>query len=1036
MKSPHYLTILLALALCLAMPVEAVAAAAGDHPDTTAAQSSERLSPGATVTIPGPLRSFLRMAGISQRVPPDEVLPLLARNVFSQGYVGSNRPTEFLILLIRYVQQARELASLAGPDGKIHVTNCEDAGALLRVIGYRPREDCGQSTASLETSDPERAFLTIDSGFPLPQLEQTLQGRGPFAYPYPGTPLAVFFTETEWVAAGKKENPENKDLLDTLLRDPALARLYWAFSHLDPETSGTLWRTVGVKKLVPYSAVLNFYGGHICIRSGRVIVPGGTPAEGGWKDLVGASPDSPGEFVVRLLAKDKGWLAAYFDALSRTSQERQKYFTDQRRLRHFYEALRAPDPSAEATRGVFRPAPGLLLLVSRLQWDSAGEPRVPGNLGVWDEILHDKTDSSVVRAWAKRTRHLASPEQLVQTMFALSRADTEDGPLQVYLALSELDGRRRTERRLSPETVRLLARKFTDYSNQYWVFSEFPELSDSSITLFLDAAGALNNISNKALRGNAFGIFQANLGMWQILARQGQIPVEKRDESWQQVIKPLEKVRTAGQLYGAGRASVRELMQAATGKPNRSQDEIIDLLAGPVPSTSEAKQSHQELANKIRSVLDDQRLVSLDTLFALGDGLEEIGRGKPSGESLAPLAAELREFEMPRPIFTANEKTEWAAGIHTNHHAELQMHTDVGKVLKSPASRSQLEEAQGHVAAFLRDTLVGLNYAYYEPPGAQALHNNPLFVRSHDFSAETVEGIKTVWQAPQLFGEGSPAGGGAHLVGSLADLPYVLAELEQDFIAPENVQALIWRELVPGLLTNAVLPRWWSVSAEELHAVALYQRTGEALLAKAADSEEVRNKAMTILSERMAPQTTEELEEALRSGHVAEMLPRIMPADAFYLAVEFRRRFPGEVESEGGAGQELEALSRQHPEAVSWERLSRDFGVPHPTLAQTYARELLNVGPLPAFAGYSSRLLAESWDSNNLYWARLADEAGYSPVVLNRLVPALTRRMVEKIFATDFEDWPAILRAMRETGEEFRQGRIAMASATPATPGP
>jgi len=44
--------------------------------------------------------------------------------------------------------------------------------------------------------------------------------------------------------------------------------------------------------------------------------------------------------------------------------------------------------------------------------------------------------------------------------------------------------------------------------------------------------------------------------------------------------------------------------------------------------------------------------------------------------------------------------------------------------------------------------------------------------------------------------------------------------------------------------------------------------------------------------------------------------------------------------------------------------------------------------------------------------------------MLNRLVPQLTRRMVEKIFATDFEDWPAMLRAMRETGEEFRRGKI------------
>jgi hypothetical protein len=105
-------------------------------------------------------------------------------------------------------------------------------------------------------------------------------------------------------------------------------------------------------------------------------------------------------------------------------------------------------------------------------------------------------------------------------------------------------------------------------------------------------------------------------------------------------------------------------------------------------------------------------------------------------------------------------------------------------------------------------------------------------------------------------------------------------------------------------------------------------------------------------------------------------------------------------------------------------------------LTQSYSRELLNLKPFPAFSGYSSRLLAESWDSSNLYWARLADEMGYSPVMLNRLVPELTGRMVGKIFATDLEDWPAILRAMRETGEEFRQGKIVVASATVANARP
>jgi len=95
-------------------------------------------------------------------------------------------------------------------------------------------------------------------------------------------------------------------------------------------------------------------------------------------------------------------------------------------------------------------------------------------------------------------------------------------------------------------------------------------------------------------------------------------------------------------------------------------------------------------------------------------------------------------------------------------------------------------------------------------------------------------------------------------------------------------------------------------------------------------------------------------------------------------------------------------------------------------MAQNYGLELMNVVPMPPFAGYANRFLAESWDSPNLYWARLADERGYSPVMLNRLVPDLTRRMIEKIFATDFEDWPALLRAMHETGDEVRQGKVPL----------
>jgi hypothetical protein len=999
-------------------------------PPSSAASSSQTT----TVAIPGPVRSFLRMAAISQKVSPDEIAPLLARNIFLLGYEGPQnqaRETEYLILLNRYVQQARELVALAGPTGVVRVTNCEDAKPLLQVLGYRARPDCGQKGTYVETVDPQKAFLTIDSGFPLPELEKVLQEGKPFAYSVPTSRVPLLFAEPDWTAAAKKPKTNDKDLIDTLIHDPVLARLYWAMGRMDRDTQASLRQSPGLKKLYPVAAVLDFYGSHIRIRSGRVLVPGGTQAEASWKELVGVGPDAPGDFVFKLLSKDNGWLAAYFDSLSRVNQMQQAHFTEARRLKRDYEALRGKENSADATRGVFRSDPRLLLLLTRFQWDSNGQPHVPGNIDAWKKILAQKSDSSIVREWGRRSRHWDNPEQLMEGMFALARVQSDSGPLQAYLMMCDLDSSRAGDRRLSPETVALLAAKFSQFSDQYLLFSEFPELDDSSIVNFLNVASTLDGIHNQGLRGNAMGTFQATVGIWQILARQGEIPRDDLNGSFQKIIRPFGKIGSPPQLFDAGRSSLREIALVATGKPQTSQDQIIDLLAGPVQMSAEGQRIHQALANRMRSVMDAQRLVSLDTLLTLGDGLHDVAQVKAQTSTLLPLAAELREFEMPQPIFKNSERDQWAAGIYNNHHTETQMRMDLTKVVKAPNSAEQLATARGDLASALRDTLVGLNYAYYEPPGAQILHNNPLFVRSHDFAGDTVTGVeKQAWQAPQLFGAGSPAGGGARLVGSLADLPYVLADAEQDFIAPENVQALIWRQVVPGLLTSAVVPRWWGVSQHELHAVALYQRAGEELLEAAQQSDDRRNEVLGILSDRMSPQRMEFVEQSLRVGHASQLSLQLMPADTFYLAAEYHRRFPDRKDSFGVAGAELDSLAQSNPDAVSLERLSRDFGVPHPALEQNYARQLLNVQPFPAFMGFSSRFLAESWDSNNLYWARLADEKGYSPVLLNRLVPELTRRMVEKIFATDLEDWPALLRAARETGDEFRLGKKAAVSNT------
>src|SRR5579862_8191294 len=847
--------------------------------------------PAETIAIPGPLRSFLRMAGVSQKIDPEEVLPLVARNIVVSGYQptkgkGANKPTEFLNLLNKYLIQARELQALAGSGGTLTVPSCDKAGPLLGILGYRIRGSCGPDLA-LEASDAERAFLTVDSGFPLADLEDALRDSQPLTYSYASTPVPVLFSVADWTTVDRvKDAGPSGDLLDVLLHDPSLARLYWALARLDPETSALLRTSPGLRDLVPNAAVLDFYGSHLYVQGGRAVVPGGASAESAWKDLAGADPKAPGEFFAHLVAKDGGWLAAYFDALSRAPQTQQGYFTSQDRLKRFYDALRGRDPNPSPVHHSFRPDPGLVLLVSRLQLDANGQPHIPGNVDAWKDVMRQKWDATIIRDERGRVGGWSQPDHVVEGMFAVSRELERSNPLQLFLVVSEIDRGRAPGQGLTPATVRLLGEKYARYGDQFLIFSEFHNLNDASIGRFLTVAESLDRISDPILRANALGVFQANVGLWEILARQGQILPADLNESWQHVVGALAGVTSSAQLFDGGQAALGAILQAAAGKTELSQDEVIALLSGPDQGSSEGQNVRQQLANRMRSVMDDQRLVSLDTVFGLADGLRLMAQGKGvAADTLLPLAGELREFEMPRPLFTTRERTEWASGLYNVRHTTMQMRTDLTKVISGPGTPAELTEARGQLVPFLRDTLVGLNYAYYEPPGAEVLHTNPLFVRSHDFSGQTSLNTQRSWETPILFGRGQTAGGGAHLDGSLADLPYALAQVEQGFIVPENVQSLIWEDLVPGLMTSAVLTRWWGVTPTELHAVALYQRAGEELLSAAAQNEKLCDMAVSILSDRTLPQRSAAVDEALHAGRTDDAFREMMPADTFYLEV-------------------------------------------------------------------------------------------------------------------------------------------------------
>jgi hypothetical protein len=982
-----------------------------------------------TITIPGPLRSFSRMAALSPELNAEDVLPALARNVITNGYQAASsnetlEQTEYLKLVIRYLSQARELDKLAGPDHVIKIETCDSnqTGELLRVVGYRMRGGCG-SEVVLETVNATRAFLTIDSGFPLAELEQSLRTNRPFVYDYKPTQAPVLYGPDYWVPSKERANGE---FIDIFLNDPSVCRLYLGLSKLDPASAEELRKTTTVQKIRAYAHVLDFYGGMFQVRNGKVVVPGGARSEKAWADLVGVSPDKPGAFFERLVARDDGWLASYFDALSRITYNPANgpvlnYLTEPDRLKRFYSAIRGRVTSPGPARPVFRSNTDMLLLTTRLRLNADGRPHIPGSLDVWRTLFVDHPAGKYDAKLSKAASSWKDPDDVIEALFALCRKSVENEPLKIFMALSDVDRHRKTP--LDTPSAERMARQYKQFGAQYSIFAEAPELSNATINEFLDIGAVINQVHDLGVRADAAGTMQGLTGLWQIFCRQRSISAADADHALAGILTPFAKVKTERDVFEAGREGAKILLVATHSPADVSpQDRMLDLLAGTAePDTSDA---HNQLVEDMIRIFEAQRLITLTDIFSLVDHLEGLSKGEKVNTALInKTAARISEIQLPRASLSGTEKNSLSFGYWSERHIEAQrklnLRAMIGRVGTDP---KKVDDIRALMAPFLRDTLVGLNYLHYAPPGAQVLYTNPLFVRSHDFIG--LQGSYQTWKITEVLGTGWPSSAGGKLVGSLVNLPYALAEAEQNFLIPSREQALIWGDLVPQLLLSATVQRWWNVTPAELHWVTLHMDYAETAVAEAALNPDRRQVVLNALDQYSAPARVEKIRELLSEGRVHDALDNIMPSELFVLAKDLlvtdRTSVP--------LAAEIQREAAEAPARLNYDAVSRSFGTPKPTLANSYSPELLNLRTFPTLMGYSSRILAESWESNLLYYATLADQLHMAPAELNVMVPTWTRETVERIFATHLEDWPALLRSLRMVGEDVRQKTLKQAS--------
>ena len=546
----------------------------------------------------------------------------------------------------------------------------------------------------------------------------------------------------------------------------------------------------------------------------------------------------------------------------------------------------------------------------------------------------------------------------------------------------------------------------------------------------------LDRVGNALRRADMTGTLQAQLAIWQVLRRNGAIPDERADSSMQALLSAAAAAGDQQAVFEAGRDGVRVLLEAAGRDPaDAPQEALIDLLVGASGPGEEG--ARREVIVRINQLLTLQRLVPLETLFDLADHLERVSRGEAFNVAMANrLSESISDIRLPRSLLSVEESNAMARGHWVERHIQRQRTLNLRRAVdRGQGNPNRLLSIRGELAPMLRDSLVGIVYALYAPPGAELIRANPLFVRSHDFLGP--EG-KYSWARTRMQSTGWPSSGGGRLVGSLMSLPYELGAAEQNFMIPTERQALIWQDLAPQMLLGATLPRWWRIQPADLHYVGLHLRLARSLLAQSALDTGLAAVARAQLARRVEPSRVWKIDDAFRRGQVREGIDIATPAELFDLA--HRLREMGDVRLDEAGGPYLaaiEELESRDGERFSEASVASRFGMPHPRLAHSYRLELLNVPLFPTLMGYSSRILAESWESNNLYWAALSDELHIEPAQLNLLIPQWTQRTLERIFATHLDDWPALWRSLRMIADQVRAqagaAAEAVAGASPAS---
>jgi hypothetical protein len=187
------------------------------------------------------------------------------------------------------------------------------------------------------------------------------------------------------------------DLAPAILSDRRAALLYYGLFSLDAETLAFFVSHTSLVSSIyrDHAGVFAGFSEGIAVHGDRMVLPGDPAAGALWENLVGAAAAEPEHFIPKLLARDEGRLAWFFDTIAHLDAPHQAFALGraiddpQRRSDHFkrlyarfadFERTGLPFPQRPFVRAAVDPA----FILATVAVTDDGQLAPPRDASLWD----------------------------------------------------------------------------------------------------------------------------------------------------------------------------------------------------------------------------------------------------------------------------------------------------------------------------------------------------------------------------------------------------------------------------------------------------------------------------------------------------------------------------------------------------------------------------------------------------------------------------------------------------------------------------